>query len=171
MKKLFIPALIVLIVSIFSVLYLRNSSGISTKKETSSATSTHTTIPMPFEAKFAIYTNGTFRIFSDPRYHNQSKDIYINSDKPNYVVVNKVNSTWNDFFNSLPMKLDDSCLTTGTGQIFCTNENYKLQFFINGEAKENALREIILPTDELLVTYGNEDSESINTQLKSLGSL
>ena len=30
-----------------------------------------------YKAGFAIFTNGTFRIFTDSKYHNQSADVFI----------------------------------------------------------------------------------------------
>src|SRR3990172_6251669 len=55
------------------------------------------------KAAFAIFTNGTFRIFTDPRYHNLSSDVYIESTNPNIVLIQREGITWNDFFKTLPM--------------------------------------------------------------------
>src|SRR3990172_12305992 len=54
-------------------------------------------------ASFAIFTNGTFRIFTDPKYHNLSDDVYIESTNPNIVLIQREGITWNDFFKTLPM--------------------------------------------------------------------
>src|SRR3989337_644656 len=50
------------------------------------------------KASFAIFTNGTFRIFTASMYHNLSEDVYIQADNPNVVHVKKSNTTWDDFF-------------------------------------------------------------------------
>ena len=73
-------------------------------------------------AAFAIYTNGTFRIFTAVMYHNLSEDVFIESGNPNIVHVKKNGVTWGNFFGTLPMKLSAECLTTGTGQTFCNGE-------------------------------------------------
>jgi hypothetical protein len=109
-----------------------------------------------YQAGFAIFTNGTFRIFTDPKYHHQSEDVFIQPDNVNVVHIKKTGVTWHDFFKTLPMQLTKDCLTTGTGQVFCTNNQYSLKFFINGVSTPDALDREIINGDRLLVSYGNE---------------
>ncbi len=106
------------------------------------------------QATFTIITNGTQRIFTDPKYHTLSPDVYLQADSPNTVHVKKIGVTWNDFFKTLPMKLTHTCLTTGTGQVFCTNTANRLVFYVNGKVEQYALDKSIKDGDELLVTYG-----------------
>ena len=116
------------------------------------------------EANFAIYTNGTFRIFTDSRYHNRSQDVFISSANPN----RKKGTTWNYFFKTLPMKLTKDCLTTGTGQVFCSNQTHTLKFFINGTKDDEALDREIKNEDQLLVSYGPKEDKNIELQLQNL---
>ncbi len=106
------------------------------------------------EASFDIYTNGTKRIFTDPKYHNLSPDVFIEVDNPDLVRVKKTGITWNDFFKTLPMKLTKECLITGTKQSFCTGESRTLRFYINEIEDPNALDKQIKEGDKLLVKYG-----------------
>lgn len=121
-----------------------------------------------YSASFAIFTKGTFRIFTASMYHNLSKDVYIQADNPNIVYVKKKGITWNDFFKTLPLKLTKDCLTTGTKQTFCTNINEKLRFYVNGKEVVNALDNQIEAGDQLLVTYGNESEAQIQIQLQHI---
>jgi len=116
------------------------------------------------KAAFAIFTNGTFRIFTAPMYHNLSEEVYIESAKPNIINIKKSDLTWNDFFETLPFELDSECLTTGTGQTFCTGSSGTLRFFINGAEDTEALKKIINHEDKLLVSFGKENAEEINLQ-------
>src|SRR5690606_6196244 len=104
------------------------------------------------------------RIFTDPKYHNLNEEIFIDATMPNEVNVKKTGKTWNDFFATLPMKLDKECLTTGTGQVFCTNGNQKLKFYLNKKLDPNALDKQINQNDELLVSFGSESESEINNQ-------
>lgn len=104
-------------------------------------------------ATFRIITNNTIRTFTDSRYHNLSKDVYITSEDPNRVVVKKKGTTWSDFFKTLPMSLDENCLVTGTKQTFCTNETKKLYFYINNTESATALDSLIRQDDFLLIEY------------------
>lgn len=104
-------------------------------------------------AEFKIVTNGTIRIFTDQKYHYQSKDVYLTPDKPNTIQIKKEGITWSDFFKTLPMSLDNKCLVTGTKQTFCTSELYILTFNINGSNDPKALNKKINKDDFLLVEY------------------
>ena len=119
-------------------------------------------------ASFTIFTNGTLRIFTDPRYHDLSSDVYIESPNSNIVNVKKARITWDDFFKTLPMKLTSDCLTTGTGQVFCTNETRTLKFYLNEQLDAAALSRVINPGDKLLVSYGPLNDPAIEYQLEQI---
>lgn len=115
---------------------------------------TTTTFPITeFTASFDIYTLGTKRIFTDSRYHDLSEKVYIPADSPEMVIVTDPSSTWSDLFESLPMSLSEECLTTGTNQTFCTNDTYRLRFFINDNEDPGVLDKQIKEGDSLKVTY------------------
>ncbi len=116
-------------------------------------------------ASFAIFTNGTFRIFTAAMYHNLSQDVYIEANNPNRVQVKKSGITWNDFFLTLPFKVTSECLTTGTKEIFCSGSKGTLQFYINGVKSSTALDQEIKDGDKLLVTYGTESEIKIKQQI------
>jgi hypothetical protein len=146
MKKILIAILI--IVTVGGAFYLKNRKVVKTD-------SPEEILPKfeNFTATFEIYTNGTKRIFTDPKYHNKSLDVYIESKNPSLINVQKPDITWSDFFATLPMKLDKECLTTGTGQVFCSNKDKKLRFYINEIEKQDALTSKISPGDFLKVEY------------------
>lgn len=120
------------------------------------------------QASFAIFTNGTFRVFTATMYHNLSQDVYIEANNPNIVIIKKEGITWNDFFETLPFKLTQDCLTTGTKEIFCTGANGSMQFYLNGSLNQNALDKEINAHDQLLVTFGKEDAQQIQDQVQQL---
>jgi hypothetical protein len=173
MKKLVYIVLVAVIAS-GGALFLNQTNFEKTKDTTSQPSSAEVQKITPvdnevdYSASFAIFTNSTFRIFTAPKYHNQSENVFIQADNPNIIHVKKSGVTWDDFFKTLPMKLTRDCLTTGTGQTFCTNSNSRLRFFINGREDTNALDKIIGEGDRLLVTYGNENEEQIKKQLQQI---
>lgn len=69
------------------------------------------------------------------------------------------------------MKLTKNCLTTGTGQVFCTSGATSLKFYLNGERSNNLLNTEIRKNDEALITYGAENEEEVEIQLKNLSEL
>lgn len=114
--------------------------------------------PQDIAASFGIFTNGTFRTFTHPMYHNLEPEVFIEPTHPNIVHVKQNGLTWDYFFKSLPFLLNKDCLTTGTGQSFCTDEVDTLKFYINGVEEPNALDKVINHGDVLLVTYGNGEN-------------
>ena len=154
-----------------SILFLNKNKPEEIKNTTPPPVSTSPRVvqadkEVDYTAGFAIFTNGTFRIFTSPMYHNQSEEVFIEANNPNIVRVKKAEITWEDFFKTLPFKLTKDCLTTGTGQTFCSDDNGKLRFYLNGKEDPNALDRPISNGDRLLVTYGNENEQQIQEQLK-----
>ena len=82
--------------------------------------------------------------------------------------MKKTNITWNDFFSTLPFKLSQDCLTTGTNETFCTGSSGTLKFYLNGEEKPEVLNLVIESGDKLLVTFGKESTETIKKQLDEI---
>lgn len=146
--------------------------GANTKEtppsQTPSPQATTTPVAVDYQAGFAIFTNGTFRIFTAAMYHNRSKDVFIQADSPNVVHVKKAGITWNDLFATLPMQLTKDCLITGTKQTFCTNSKEQLRFYLNGREDKNALDKQIESGDGLLVSFGSESDELIQKQLQQV---
>ena len=120
------------------------------------------------KASFAIFTNGTFRVFTASMYHNLSEDVFIQADNPNLVHVKKAGVTWNDFFSTLPFKLTTDCLITGTNETFCTGNRGTLKFYLNSERTENVLDQEIQNGDRLLVSFGTESEATLKQQLDKI---
>lgn len=153
MKKISIGTVILITGIIFW--YFSDNTKFITQQTVSSPTPSSPQMinDVDISAKFKIITNGTTRIFTDSKYHNLSKDVYITSQNPNTIVVKKSDIKWSDFFKTLPMSLDKTCLVTGTKQTFCTNETGKLHFYINNTETPDALDNPIRNNDFLLVEY------------------
>lgn len=107
-----------------------------------------------YRAGFAIFTNGTFRIFTAAMYHERSADVFITAESPNIVQVKRRGTTWNDFFKTLPMVLTSDCLVTGTKETFCTSDEGTLSFYLNGEKTDEFLNTEIRDGDRALVSFG-----------------
>lgn len=168
-KYLFIAIILLLVVGgIFLIL----NTQIALQQPTQFTTELLTPSPTPTTktARFAIYTNGTKRVFSETKYHNQSKDVFIEAGDPSLVYVTQSDVTWGDFFNTLPspLKVQNECLTIETGQTFCEDMTNSLQFYLNGEMAPDALTTEIKDGDTLLVTYGNPSPQELQNQLQSL---
>lgn len=112
-----------------------------------------TPIATDFTARFEIFTNSTRRVFTETKYHNQSADVYIEKIDPHLIYIKKSNTTWNDFFSTLPFSITKDCLVTGTKQTFCSTETKKLYFYLNDQEAPDALDRPISPNDSLIIEY------------------
>ncbi|HJY98399.1 MAG TPA: hypothetical protein VJ227_01655 [Patescibacteria group bacterium] len=144
--------LIVIAVLILSALiFLPRLKKVNPVKEIPSPSSSP--VFTEYQAFFEIHTLGTKRVFSDSKYHNKSANVFVTKENPGTIYIKDPGISWADFFVTLPMKLEKDCLTTGTGQLFCTNETNSLRFFVDGFEEPNALDQVIKPNSTLKVIY------------------
>ena len=71
-------------------------------------------------------------------------------------------------FDTLAIGLDDQCYIFPDGKQFCSNEDYKLKFFINGEQVSSISDYNIIEDDQILILYGAETPEEIEAYLQQL---
>jgi hypothetical protein len=162
----FLIAIVLLLIKVFFINQTAEPAVISVSQTPSPTLAVPKNVD--YEAKFAIYVNGTKRIFTNSMYHNLSKDVYIEASDPSIVYVKKDGKTWMDFFMTLPMKLDKDCITTGTKETFCMTKNATLKFYLNGVKINNLLFEKIKDGDLALISYGTENETQIKSQLNTL---
>ena len=74
-------------------------------------------------------------------------------------------------FDSLKIELTEECFVFPNGQQFCTNEDYTLRFFIDGEERTNILNHIPMEDGRILIVYGNESPEEIASLLEDLDNM
>lgn len=165
-KKIVFISLI--IIAIGGVLFLSTRQERLSKVSTQSSTVAPKETSVDYNASFAIFTRGTFRVFTAPMYHNLSTDVFIQADNPNIIRVKKSGITWDDFFKTLPFRLTNECLTTGTGQTFCTGQTSTLKFYLNGVKNDKLLEREIESGDRVLITYGPENETEIRRQIEKV---
>ena len=71
-------------------------------------------------------------------------------------------------FETLNIGLDDQCYVFPDGKSFCTNEDYALKFFINGNQVSDIRDYEIDDEDRILIIFGAETPEEIDAYLLQL---
>lgn len=158
---------LIIIIVLLTLIYLEFNPEKNIRE--ASITETAVTVesePTDYQAAFMIYTYGTQRNFSNSMYHNRSPNVYIQDENPNIINVKKTGVTWGDFFKTLPMKVADDCLTTGTGEKYCNGQGGELKFYINGTRVSTILSREIKRADTLLISYGFETPDEIKLQME-----
>lgn len=150
--KVFVILIIIIaaiLVAVFGFSFFNQSKTSTTP--TSTPTPTIVQEEVNITASFTIITDKITRSFTNPKYHNQSVDVYIQADNPSIVYVKKTGITWDDFFKTLPMKLSKDCLITGDGETLCEGQGKTLKFFLNDIETPDLLDKEIKQHDKILI--------------------
>lgn len=141
-----IGAVVIVLVILFAGILMIRNLGPKNQNAT-------TTEEVDIKASFTIITDNITRSFKAEKYHHQSSDVFITNDNPSVVFVKKKGATWQDFFNTLPMKLTKDCLITGDGETLCNGQQGRLDFYLNDSENENLLDKEIREADQAKIIF------------------
>ena len=108
--------------------------------------------------------------FSAPAYQIKSSWIHFEGRDAFTVHKHATGVTLGYLFDTLQLTLDDQCFVFQDGRSFCTNDDYVLQFYINGEQISDLRDYEIIDDDMILIAYGAETPEEIDSMLLDLES-
>jgi len=106
--------------------------------------------------------------FSAPAYQIKSPWIHFESRDGSTIHKHATGVEIEYLFNSLSIGLDDQCYVFPDGKQFCTNDEYSLKYFINGESVSDIRDYEIADDDKILITFGGETDEQIQEYLNQL---
>jgi len=106
--------------------------------------------------------------FSAPAYQIKSSWIHFEGRDGTTVHKHATGVTLGYLFDTLSLGLDDQCFVFQDGRSFCTNEDYKLVFYVNGEQLPDIRDLEIQEDDKILIAYGAETPEEIDALLLKL---
>ena len=106
--------------------------------------------------------------FSAPAYQIKSSWIHFEGRDGGTVHKHATGVTLGYLFETLALGLDDQCFVFQDGRSFCTDEDYTLNLFVNGEKSTDIRGLEITEDDRILITYGDETPEEIEMQLIEL---
>ncbi|MEI8072882.1 MAG: hypothetical protein WCH00_02200 [Candidatus Saccharibacteria bacterium] len=138
-----------------------------------------------YHANFNLYLNSQREEFKAPQYYEEvemcSADM-LNSplhrthlhDNINDVVhVHDKAVTWGAFFSNIGWTLGPNFIADPTGKIYQTNDTGKLNIILNGQnytGLGNISNKVIGDEDRLLISYGNNTKDELNTQFNNVAS-
>ena len=108
--------------------------------------------------------------FSAAFYQIKSSWIHFEESDGNTVHRHSSGVTLNYLFESLGIGIDEDCYIFGDGRQFCTNEDYSLKYFINGDSVNSINDYVVQNDDRILISYGGETEEQVIAQLNELDS-
>jgi hypothetical protein len=102
--------------------------------------------------------------FSAPAYQIKSAWIHFEGNDGTTIHKHATGVTLGYLFDTLALGLDEQCFEFQDGRSFCTNEDYSLRFFINEEEVSDVRDYEIAEDDRVLISYGAETPEEIESQ-------
>ena len=106
--------------------------------------------------------------FSAPAYQIKSSWIHFEGRDGSTIHKHATGVTLQFLFDSLLLGLDDQCFVFQDGRSFCTNDDYDLKLFINGEQESDIRDYEVMESDSILILYGSQTSEEIRSILLKL---
>ena len=106
--------------------------------------------------------------FSAPAYQIKSSWIHFEGRDGSTIHKHATGVTLQFLFDSLLLGLDDQCFVFQDGRSFCTNEDYDLRFFINGEQVSDIRDHDSTEDDRVLILYGGQTPDEIDSVLLKL---
>ena len=108
--------------------------------------------------------------FSATTYQIKSSWIHFEESDGNTIHRHSSGVTVGYLFETLSIVIDEDCYIFSDGRQFCTNEDYSLKYFINGDSVNSINDYVIQNDDRILISYGNETESQIIDQLDELNS-
>ncbi len=108
--------------------------------------------------------------FSAPAYQIKSSWIHFEGRDGSTIHKHATGVTLQFLFDSLLLGLDEKCFVFQDGRSFCTNEDYSLKLFINGEQVSDIRDYEVMEGDRVLILYGGqtpEETQSIVLKLEN----
>ena len=106
--------------------------------------------------------------FSGPAF--QIKNSYIHFEGQDGTTIHRHSTgvTTGYLFETMGIDIDEECYIFPDGRQFCTNEDYSLKYYVNGQQVSSITDYVFEDLDRILITYGNESPEEIADYLAEL---
>ena len=122
-------------------------------------------------ASMLVKLHGDTFDFSGPAYQIKNSWIHFEGQDGTTIHRHSTGVTLGFLFESLAIGLDDQCFAfrgTGGERTFCTNDDFSLKFYINHQPVPNLTDVVFKDGDRILISYGGESQEAIDSQLAEL---
>jgi len=106
--------------------------------------------------------------FDGPAFQIKSPWIHFEGRDGTTIHKHATGVTLGYLFDTISIGLDDQCYVFPDGKSFCTQDDYTLNFFINGEQVSDIRDHNGMEGDKVLIVYGAETPEEIDAYLLQL---
>jgi hypothetical protein len=119
-----------------------------------------------WHADLAMYINGEPFDFGQEQFlSTEERELgaaaHVHDPRHTVVHIHLEQTTWDEFFKSLGMKLTDFCITMADGEEICADDTNTLTFVVNG-VPVDSIRELdISNLQRTVIWYGAESAEDV----------
>ena len=106
--------------------------------------------------------------FSGPSFQIQNRWIHFEAQDGTTIHRHSSGVTTGYLFETLDIEVSEDCYVFPDGREFCTNEDFVLRYYVNGDQVDSINDYVFDDQDRILITYGNEEPEEINEYLAEL---
>jgi len=121
-------------------------------------------------ASILVKIHGDKFDFSQPAFQIKSSWIHFEGQDGNTIHRHSTGVTLGYLFETLGITVNDECYILHINEIFCTNNDSSLKFYINHNQVPDIRGYVIQDGDRILISYGNETPDEIEKQLVELDS-
>jgi hypothetical protein len=125
-----------------------------------------------YHGNMALYINGQQDKFESSTFYEETQScsadeigprqrVHLHDQKPEVVHVHDEGSTWGHIFANLGYGLNNKSVQTDDGVFIDGQDGNELTFILNGQKVEGVANEVIRSEDVLLISYGKDDSETL----------
>lgn len=116
-------------------------------------------------ANFKVYIDDNIIDFSILIYQLRSKSVHVEDEIGDVIHVHKEGITIGDFFKTLDIKFNNTCIIIPMEDPYCNTNDKKLSFYVNNIENDEFENYEIKDLDKILISYGKGD---IKKQLESI---
>jgi len=100
----------------------------------------------------------------------QIKSAWIHFEASDGTTIHRHSSgvTMGYLFETLNIEITDDCFIFPDGRQFCNNDEYSLKYYINHEKVSGISDYVLDDEDRILISYGSESQQDIESQLAEL---
>ncbi len=124
-------------------------------------------------ADIAIYLDGKKMDLTQEKYQSTeekplSSDTHLHDGNGEVIHKHRTLITLGDLFDSIGIQFTKSCFILDTKEQFCNNDTNTLKFLVNGVDNDQFNTYELRDEDKILISYGDETLEEIQTQIASV---
>lgn len=122
---------------------------------------------------FIVFIDGATYDFTEDKYQTTSAQqkhahVHLHDNVGHIIHRHDHGVTLGDFFSSLDFTLTDECITTDTGETFCTDDANELVLYVDGIPTTTIASHVNRERERLLLYYGDPNPDVFNELLEQV---